>query len=251
MANPSKLSVRAQKFLARAKRWRPSHTASESTSLLKRAGLPAFDSVLQAEEHFGGLRYEVRGSTGMDLGLFRDRRRPNGAMAYGPAAYKLNGVWYFDFATQPSAPFDFRLCQSGTLYADTIPISSSIEKWIESEAVLDELVDIQQNWRWITFGQLARHNRQSLQIPELEPIGEASDAFTSWWASKEFRLVRATFWSYEQSADYYWGFATTPEVARSWAHLLTPLLKLPYNPSIHSWPQRREEVLPDWRPDER
>jgi len=87
----------------------------------------------------------------------------------------------------------FALDQWGTVWLDEKVQASSIEHFIEGEAVIDELMDVQSEWcQGTTSLQVVRGIEWLDEHLALPHIDEASSQYGVWWGNDQVRAVRWT-----------------------------------------------------------
>jgi hypothetical protein len=171
----------------------PAHMMERSSivAALEQAGLPIFEPVIAFQQHFGGITYRVNGCRGrMSLDLFQPE-----IFGFTPDGQH----YYFECFTHGTAQLHFYLGEDGTMYVDErflapVAIASSIEKYLESEAVVNELIDLSFQW-WSPLGEVAQDDTRLRKQLDLPVIAQASDAYTTWWGNDRIRVVQQVFWS--------------------------------------------------------
>jgi hypothetical protein len=164
---------------------------------LQQAGLAASDIAIAFQMHYGGLEYWVREPHDrIRFDLLRLRGTAYVAEGYLDEA----GRSYYECATHETAQFGFFLDESGTLYVEggsLLAIASSLEKYIEADAVHFETLHVLRDWYSIDFGEVPTANHdfdrhvKSLRVPM---VPEASDAYGRWWANDNTRICRRVYW---------------------------------------------------------
>jgi hypothetical protein len=211
---------------------------SAIVAALEAAGLPVFEPIIAFQQEFGGITYRVRGNSGgMSWGLFQPKI----------SGFTSDGQhYYFECGQHRVAQLGFYLDRHGTLYvnerfAAPVAIASSVEKYMESDAIVNQLIDLAFTC-WLPLGtraqgELAVQNR--LERLELPIIKEASDQYTTWWGHNRLRVVQHVFWSDGPALNRFVAYARTPAEARP---LITALRDL--FPALRSanhllpWPGR-------------
>jgi hypothetical protein len=185
------LSRRAQRMLEQGTC--PAHMMERSSIVgaLKRAGLPVFEPVVAFQQHFGGITYRVNGCRGRNsLGLFQPE-----IFGFTPDDQR----YYFECFTHGTAQMGFFLGEDGTMYVDErfsspVAIASSIEKYLESEALVNELIDLSFKW-WSPLGEVAQDDTRFKERLDLPVIAQASDKYTTWWGNERVRIVQQVCWN--------------------------------------------------------
>lgn len=169
-------------------------SAAAVVALLTEGGIAAHDTFVRYQEQWGGLCFDA--DHGWTLGLF--------AMGY-PHAEVRDGKWYVECAEHDSSPFCFMLCEDGRIYADEHPIAETVVSWLESCAVLAEMVGERDTWRWL---------RADLPAPDgvpaqlgVSPISVASDAFCRWYSRGDLRVRVFGQWGRGPGASLLWAWA--------------------------------------------
>ena len=213
----------------------PAHMMERSSivAALEQAGLPVFEPVVTFQQHFGGITYRVNGRSGRrSLGLFQPE-----IFGFTPDGQR----YYFECFTHGTAPMGFYLGKDGTMYVDEhfsspVAIASSIEKYLESEALVNELIDLSFKW-WSPLGEVAQDDtrlRKRLDLPVLAP---ASDAYTTWWGDAHIRVVQQVFWSDGLPQKHRAFYARTQSDAQQFRELLRELLdRRVLSRPISPWP---------------
>jgi hypothetical protein len=113
---------------------------------------------------------------------------------------------YIACGERDATPFTFYVDVDGRLAVAEVDlgpliIASSVARYIEADAVLDELMDLQVQWRWILVGEIAADDRRVDERVALPLIAEASDAYIRWWGDDRARLARQVFWADDPPRD--------------------------------------------------
>jgi hypothetical protein len=190
----NQLSLAARTMLGRRPR---RQTLTEREAIIEqitRAGLPVFEPIVAFQEHYGGIEYAVRGEAiGFSFDLFEgfDPKEPWEFNALQDA----QGYWGFHCGDEAWAPFWFSIRQDGAVCVDgtddvLMAIATSVEKYIESDAIRDGLLDLQPTW-WELFFHTADYRAlDSVFAQGRQIVNVASDACTTWWADERSRIVR-------------------------------------------------------------
>lgn len=209
----------------------PAHMMERSSivAALEHAGLPVFEPVVAFQQEFGGITFRVRGNRGKNyLGLFQ-----TGFSSFTPDGQH----YYFECFTHGTAQFHFYLGEDGTMYVDggfpaPLAIASSIEKYLESEAVVNELIDLSFQW-WSPLEEVEQDDTRLRKHLDLPIIAEASDAYTTWWGNERLRVVQEVFWSKGLPQHHRAFYARTEADAQEFVDSLRNVLH-PHRSS--SWP---------------
>lgn len=204
------LSGRAKRMLKQGTR-SPAHGMGRSTvvAALEVAGLPVYESIIAFQQEFGGISYRVRGdSGGMSWGLFQPE-----ASGFTPDGHH----YYFKCGSHRVAPVGFYLDQEGSLYVNErftapVAIASSVEKYMESDAIVNELIDLSFTC-WLPLGTRPQGEsavQKRLEHLSLPVIRAASDRYTTWWGHDRLRVVQEVFWSDGPALNRFVAYARTP-----------------------------------------
>jgi hypothetical protein len=168
--------------------------------MLRSLGIEPTAVLLDFQERFGGLEYQIRG-------------RPEG-WRFGLIGNDVDYLRDSLFATaldHRTEQLVFAIhCLSGEIfvndYSGWIPISTSVQMLVESDAMIDEIVDVWGTGIYVFLGQYSRSdlllNNKLLEIdPELAKVREASDQYTTWWVNDRLRIIRRMFYSSREPWD--------------------------------------------------
>jgi hypothetical protein len=191
----NRLSLAARTMLGRHPR---RHTITEPEAIIQqitRAGAPVFEPVVAFQAQYGGMTYAVRSEAmGFSFDLFA---RFMAIDPTDPVTYHAEkDRWFFYCGKHTWDPFFFYIAPDGAICVDAdnyriLPIASSVEKYIESHAIRDELLDIQTKWWELSF-QVAAANRDVAAVfaQGRRVVDVASDAYTTWWVDEHSRIAR-------------------------------------------------------------
>jgi hypothetical protein len=192
---------------------------------ITRAGLPVFEPVVAFQMRYGGMEYRVRGSIhGFSFDLFIGP--PNEPQElYGEE--DPQGCWAFECGNERVAQFGFFVRQDGAICVDgdndvLLPIASSVEKYIESDAMHDGLMDIQAKW-WMIYLTIpaAEHAVDAVLAQGRTVVEVASDAYTTWWANEYSRICRRTMFM-SKPTNQVVAYLSTREAAAQLAAAVSP-----------------------------
>lgn len=201
------LSQRAQAILARGRRVPCPTEPREVAALLTQAQLPVFDRVIAFQEQFGGVEYHVgRSQDSFLLGIVRSWDDD----VFG---FEEEGRYYFECAEHSSAQLRFFMDDLGTFYVDDFPLASSVERYIESDALIDEMT-WQGHWHHVDAGQVARDDRRVDALVPLPVMPEVSDEFIQWWGMDSVRVCRDGLWAPKDRLDRILIYARSRRDAR-------------------------------------
>ncbi len=214
----------------------------EIVGYIERAGLPVFEPVVRFAERFGGVEYPVRGDRGLRLGLVWYWAPPGlrGVVGLQVHGWQKGERYLFDCARHPAAQSWFALDQVGVLHVDFAPVASSIEAHIESDAMVDALMDEQPAWLQLLFGEAPRGEGDvDERLRRLGPavVPEASDAYTTWWHNDEWRVHRHVPWDGRDDRDQLVAYAKTEAAAERLAAAL-PGTSFSTRPARLPWPRQ-------------
>lgn len=206
---------------------------SSIVAALEQAGLPVFEPIVAFQQRFGGITYRVKGRRGKSLlGLFQPE-----LYGFTPDSRR----YYFKCYTHGIAQLGFYLGQDGTMYVDErfsapVAIASSIEKYLESEALVNELIDLSFKW-WSPLGQVAQDDTRLRKWLDLPILARASDAYTTWWGNEHIRVVQEVFWSDGPPRHHRAFYARSRSDAQQFEESLHDLMGWKrLSSSVSSWP---------------
>lgn len=206
------LSERALRLYGQAEKWsnypglsahavaalfHPTRLAEIARIGIEESGAPQSPALLDFGIRYGRRGYAVRGDPPYrTIGILEDWRRIGGPQGIESArGWKTERGWrVLCFEAYPGRGnpmpdiYQLAIGEDGTIYlppdADSeIVLASSFDRWLEYEAVLDELGG---NGRW-TRRRLAGADGVARSLAEalgLVPLPEASDAFVGAWQSE-------------------------------------------------------------------
>jgi hypothetical protein len=242
------LSERAQQMLEQGIRHPCRIERTQILAALQQADLPVFEPIVAFQQRFGGIEYRVKGSShGMSFNLFQKDASPQERLPEISAFTGESQRYFFECGEHRVAQFGFYLDQEGTLYVDErfsspVAIASSVEKYIESDAMVNELIDLPFTC-WSPLGIVAQGEnefKKRLALLELPVIGEASDQYTTWWGNDRIRVVQAVYWVDRPPQNRIVAYARTHSTAQQFIDTLRDLL-LAHLPALQllPWPMRR------------
>jgi hypothetical protein len=179
---------------------------------------PVVEPPLRFQETYGGLEYDVRGNfTGFyfDMCDFDDK---SGVWLPG-IVQEDDGQWLFGIGYHATAQIGFFMLESGTICVaegDVVPIATSIEKYIESDAMIDELMSIQPKWWLVPLGDMDHRDQRldAIAARGRSVIEVASDQYTLWWADEHSRIRRCVFYTLKAGTDVGFGYFRSADRAR-------------------------------------
>lgn len=203
------LSDRARAMLARSTRFPCPTSRDDIVHLIEQEQLPIFDTIVDFQQRFGGIEYRVgRNKDGFLLGILPTWHD-------GINGFEEQGRYFFECAQHSSAQLRFFMDQDGVFYVDDFPLASTIETYIESDAIGDEMIR-QGGWRSKDLGEVARNDRRIDARISLPVIPEASDAYLIWWGDETTRINRIGFWAPVKQLDMIFVYGKTrKDVARA------------------------------------
>jgi hypothetical protein len=236
------LSLGARTMLRRRKR---RHTVTKREDLIERiirAGLPVFEPIVVFQMRYGGMEYRVRGSGhGFSFDLFIGR--PNEPQRLYGEEDPL-GCWAFECGHERVAQFGFFVRQDGAICVDgdddvLLPVASSVEKYIESDAMHDGLMAIQAKW-WMIYLSMPAvdHAVDAVLAQGRTVVDVASDAYTTWWANEYSRICRRTMFMSEPTNQVV-AYLSTRDAAAQLAEAVHPFIG--DTPDVFSHPFDVEE----------
>src|SRR5690242_5711102 len=124
----TELSPRAEKLISLGERVPRPIDREEVSQYLESANIPARDIFLQFQERYGGLQLFAAGMQELvELGLVMQADDGN----YQIAAVDDEGEWVLAVGRFENSGSMLMMDEDGVIYADTVPIADSIEKWLE------------------------------------------------------------------------------------------------------------------------
>src|SRR5689334_20738377 len=142
------LSKRAVALLAEGRRVERPTNRDEVGALLNSAGITPAESFLRFQETYGGLQILAAAMQEVvELSIVLDPGDGN----YQIAGVDDEGEWMLAIGRFERTETLLMMDEDGIVYADTIPIADSIEKWLESHAVAAEMLREQANWYGTAF----------------------------------------------------------------------------------------------------
>jgi hypothetical protein len=234
-------SQRAQRLLEQGRRRPCPIERDHILAALQQVELPVFEPIVAFQQRFGGIAYHVKGTQHSiyfnlfhkyaplpDISVITDERQR----------------YFFECAEHSVAPVCFYLGEEGTMYVDDcfaapVAIASSVEKYIESDALVNELSELHFTC-WSPLGTIAageNESNQRLALLELPVIEEASDPYTTWWGNDRMRVVQRVVWADGPAENQIVAYARTPLDARQLLDALRDLLPA-HSPALGllTWP---------------
>ncbi len=131
-----------------------------------------------------------------------------------------------------------------------MPLASSVEKYIESDVMRDGLMDIQAKW-YEFFFEIADTDRDvdTVLAQGREIVGIASDAYITWWADDQSRIVRRRLLMADarnRVTAYFTSHAAAARLAQTIGSILgkvPEVFSYPYDPEEHQAAYRRKQQL--------
>lgn len=241
------LSPRAEKLVSLGHYVDRPTAREEIVRFLESANITAAESFLAFQESYGGLQLFAAGmQEAVELGLLFDP----GDGAYQMAAVEDEGEWMVAVARFQDSDNVLLMDEDGILYADTVPIADSVEKWLESHAVAAEMQLEQPDWYGTAFMTVHRDDLRFDTIldsaPDYPRIEEASDDYNRWWGNGDVRFERSVVWEPKNSTHAIRAFARTGEHVPA----ILAVFESAYGtqPPVLWWPYRIENGQPA-RPD--
>jgi hypothetical protein len=248
----NQLSLGARAMLARLPRRQTITDREAIIEQITSAGLPVFEPIVAFQVQYGGVAYVIRGSgSGFSFDLFLDYGQ-NKPRTF-EAEQDPHGYWSFYCGAVPSAPVTFHIRQDGAICVDgdddvLVPVATSVEKYIESDAMWDGLMDIRSKW-WEIFFEVAATDRSvdAVLAQGRTVVAVSSDAYTTWWANEQSHVCRRTMFVPE-ATNRVTAYLPTRDAAARLAATVTPILgetpevfSYPYDVQEHQASYRREQ----------
>jgi hypothetical protein len=209
----STLSPRALRMVSSSIWHEEPRERADVARILGSHGIEPTEALLDFQERFGGLEYQIRG-------------RPEGWLfgLIGNGVEYLHESEYAEALTHRTEQLYFAVhCLSGEIFVNDyrgwIPIASSAKMILESDAMIDEIVNVWGNGVYVFLGYHARVDL-SLNIGilkinrELNKVSEASDQFTTWWSNERLRIIRRVHYYSKEPWDCVELYARDVEEAR-------------------------------------
>ncbi len=233
------LSPRAEKLIELGQHVERPTAREEIAKYLESANITPAEPFLVFQEQYGGRQVYAAGLQDVvELSLLLDP---------GDGNYQIMGVddegeWMLVVGRFASSEHMLMMDEDGIIYADTLPISDSIEKWLESHAVPAEMQLSQQDWYATAYMTVHRDDRrfdEALQTAGQSRVEEACDDYTLWWGSEDLRFERSVFWDPSNQTHAIRAFARSEELIPS---ILAPFVSVYGSPPpILWWPYRANE----------
>jgi hypothetical protein len=234
----NELSPAARAMLARG-RW---HSAERRPGAIieriSRAGRPWFPPIVDFQARYGGLAYVARSGDGFHFDLFLT------GSAIDDVRLSIDqdeeGAWYYEIGTPRIAQIYYGMRQDGVVCSGgdegLVPIASSIEKYIENDAVGDEMLGIQQQWWQLPLGSIERDDRRldAIVAAGREVLQRASDEYTTWWEDGDSRVRRGVAHDAGPSWDMANAYFRTRAAAESFVGQVSGVIVPPFD--IYHYP---------------
>lgn len=234
------LSPRAEKLIELGQRVERPTKREEVARFLESAKIEPVEPFLRFQEAYGGLQVYAAGMQELsELSLLLDPGDGN----YQIGGIEDEGEWVLVVGRFQNSQSMLMMDQDGIVYADTIPIADSIEKWLESHAAAAEMMLSQPEWHGTAFMTVHRDDRrfdEALDAPDGMPrIAEACDDYTRWWGTDDLRFERSVFWEPSNQTHAIRAFARTEDLVPKMLSYFTAAYDTP--PPVLWWPYRMEE----------
>ena len=237
------LSSRAEKLISLGNRVDRPTGREEIARFLASANITQAEPFLRFQETYGGLQLFAAGmQDAVELSLLLDPGDGN----YQMAAVEDEGEWMVAVGRFQSSENLLMMDEDGIVYADTIPIADSIEKWLESHAVAAEMQLDQPDWYGTAFMTVHREARgfdalldSAAEYPRIE---EACDDYTLWWGNADVRFERTVVWDPDNKTHAIRGFARTGDFVPAILAVFESACGV--QPPILWWPYRIEDGQP-------
>jgi hypothetical protein len=233
------LSARAQKLVSEGETFERPTNREEVTRFFESTTIPPNPVFLDFQEKYAGRRvFAASMQERVELSILMDP----GDGQYQIAGVDDEGEWIIAVGRFEHSSHLLMMDEDGIIYADSIPIADSFEKWLESHAVANEMLAEQDEWYGTAFMAVHRDDRKFDSIVDLPQIEEASDSYTKWWGEADMKIERAVFWDPANQTHVVRGFAKD---AADLPKLLSYFEKAhSASPPVIWWPYRIEDGQP-------
>jgi hypothetical protein len=211
------LSPAARAMLQRGRWHKAERNPATIIECITKAGRPWFQPVVDFQARYGGLEYVARDGDGFHFDLFlsgSDVRKVQLAIDQ-----EEDGEWYYEIGTHRIAQFNFGLRQDGVVCTagdeGMVPIASTVDKFIEDDAVTDEMLARQPRCWQVPLGAFERNDLRldALAGADRAVLQSASDAYTTWWVNDDSRVRRGAAYDEGLRLDMGFGFFETYDAA--------------------------------------
>lgn len=186
----------------------------EAAAALRRVGSPLFPSWLHFLTQYSGMKYCLDNSPLQAPSLYDVCFTPE----EGELPLNLNGVILFEPTEPPlldlgyyraAGPCGMGLDARGRVLWDyQVPVFSSIEKLLESDALRYEIAQRPVEW-WCLRGEAS-----AVALPELardtslHVVEAAADRWNQWWVGEEMYVQHFAAWTTSARPSYLWIFVS-------------------------------------------
>lgn len=231
------LSQRAEVMLsAKPDTWKPPGL-TEVTTALQQIECPPIDSFIAFLTTYGGLQYNPYTQHGKRFYQVQFLPLPGRfPLDLNEVVSKVNNDWVLDLgAHHRLGQFGFCLDTSGRVLWDyEIPIFSSIEHLIESDALENMAEKVE--GKWVRADGIT-HSDPSIILDtlfDLQKVTEATDLWNTWWIGNDIFVRSFLSWKSEDRPRRLWIYAQSSGNLNRLLMQLRPIFKKP--PVLRSWP---------------
>jgi hypothetical protein len=202
-------------------------------SRIEQAERPRFQPAIAFQALFGGLEYVARDGHGFHFDLFH--LGPGIEHLQASISQEEDGFWYYGMGWSRTAQIGYFLRQDGVVCAAgdevMVPIAASVEKYIEGDAVLDEMLGVQMCWWQVSLGAIARDDRRLDAIVAVghSVIERASDDYTTWWEDDNSRIRRGVALDTGPNWHLVHAYFRTREAASSFVDVVRDVIAGPFD----------------------
>ena len=227
------LSPVAMAMLGRGRRHKAQRDPGAIIEQITMQGYPSFEPIVHFQIRYGGVEYLAADEGGFYFDLFM----PN--LEFGEDRCSTeqddNGIWYYELGTPRVAQIYYKMRQDGVVCSGgdegMVPIASSVEKYIENDAVGDEMRAIQLCWWQVPLGAIQRDDRRLDAIVAVghSVIERASDDYTTWWEDDNSRIRRGVAHDAGPNWHMVHAYFQTREVASSFVDVVRDVIAGPFD----------------------
>ncbi|MBI4739372.1 MAG: hypothetical protein HY774_15775 [Acidobacteria bacterium] len=231
------LSQRAEVMLsAKPDAWKPPGLTEVSIAL-QQIECPPVDSFIVFLTTYGGLQYNPYIQHGKRFYQVQFSPLPGRfPLDLREVVSKVNNDWVLDLGVHHRlGQFGFCLDTSGrVLWEYEIPIFSSIEHLIESDALENMLGQVEGRWIWVSGITHSDPSTILDTLIDLQKVTEASGQWNTWWIGDGLFVRYFLSWEWGDRPRVLWIYAQSSSNLNRLLMQLRPIFKKP--PVLRSWP---------------